>query len=422
MPPVAPENLILFKFFLILIYFVQLPFAGFMIGGSLVAILLDIYGRIGRSADFCRFGNELLARATQKKSSALLLLLAVAVNLVCARLSYPQATLPGGYAAAVLIPLAAGLSLLYLHRFGALGQGSASPFSLTLGLGGLGAMLAGYFLLFFGAALLVMPDEWPHLHHLPGLLLSWNGVWKFAGFLALAFATSGAAILLIGASASRRPAEDPAYQRFIERTGAGLALTFLLAWPLFLLLDLYTLPRAALSGDLFVVAGAGLVLALATCFLLLMSLENRRRSFAQAVLTGCLAIFLAWILTDHLARETALSEPTLAGGELMRTAFRVSEPKAVEPPPAAQPVKEAVAAGQAVFESVCAGCHRFDQRVVGPPLNAVLGKYRGDLDGLKAFIRNPAKINPDYPQMPSLGLGEERLDAVARYLLDKAPN
>jgi cytochrome c len=46
-------------------------------------------------------------------------------------------------------------------------------------------------------------------------------------------------------------------------------------------------------------------------------------------------------------------------------------------------------------------------------------KYQGDVEKLKRFIGNPVKVNPGYPAMPNLGLKEEEIDAVARYLLEK---
>ena len=72
-----------------------------------------------------------------------------------------------------------------------------------------------------------------------------------------------------------------------------------------------------------------------------------------------------------------------------------------------------------MFETNCAGCHQFDIRVVGPPLNEVVPKYAGDVEKLKGFIRNPVKVNPDLPSMPNLGLPEEEIDAVARYLIGR---
>jgi len=37
---------------------------------------------------------------------------------------------------------------------------------------------------------------------------------------------------------------------------------------------------------------------------------------------------------------------------------------------------------------------------------------------LEAFIRNPVKVNPDYPQMPNPGLKPNEARALAKYLLE----
>jgi cytochrome c len=87
-----------------------------------------------------------------------------------------------------------------------------------------------------------------------------------------------------------------------------------------------------------------------------------------------------------------------------------------EKPAAAMPAEEK---GKAVFETVCASCHRFVTRLVGPPFNEVVPKYTGNVEWLKRFIRDPVKTNAGYPAMPKLGLKEEEIDAVARYLLEK---
>jgi cytochrome c551/c552 len=73
-----------------------------------------------------------------------------------------------------------------------------------------------------------------------------------------------------------------------------------------------------------------------------------------------------------------------------------------------------------VFDRVCGVCHRFDRKVVGPPLDAVVPKYRADPAALKAFLRNPVKKDPKYPAMPKPAINETELDAVAAWLLEQA--
>ncbi|MDX1763526.1 MAG: cytochrome c3 family protein, partial [bacterium] len=80
-----------------------------------------------------------------------------------------------------------------------------------------------------------------------------------------------------------------------------------------------------------------------------------------------------------------------------------------------------VAEGKKIFEEVCTTCHRFDSKLVGPPLMAVLPNYEDRIGELKAFIQNPTKKNPDYPAMMNLGLAKEKVLAVATYLISTLP-
>ena len=72
-----------------------------------------------------------------------------------------------------------------------------------------------------------------------------------------------------------------------------------------------------------------------------------------------------------------------------------------------------------LFDKICAACHRFDQKVVGPPLNSVLTNYAGKPDVLKAYLLNPAKKNPEFPPMPNPGLTNAQAKAMAEYLLQR---
>ncbi len=49
----------------------------------------------------------------------------------------------------------------------------------------------------------------------------------------------------------------------------------------------------------------------------------------------------------------------------------------------------------------------------------MIPKYAGKEAQLVAFIRNPVKVNPDYPPMPNPGLKPNEAKAVAKYLLDR---
>jgi cytochrome c len=71
-----------------------------------------------------------------------------------------------------------------------------------------------------------------------------------------------------------------------------------------------------------------------------------------------------------------------------------------------------------IYQVKCASCHKWDQKLVGPPHNEVLPKYVGKEQQLVAFIRNPVKVDPAYPPMPNPGLRPNEAEAVANYLLE----
>jgi len=52
----------------------------------------------------------------------------------------------------------------------------------------------------------------------------------------------------------------------------------------------------------------------------------------------------------------------------------------------------------------------------------VLPKYENNRDELIKFVRNPYKIEPDYPPMPKLGLSEKEILSVVEYLLQQEKN
>ena len=73
--------------------------------------------------------------------------------------------------------------------------------------------------------------------------------------------------------------------------------------------------------------------------------------------------------------------------------------------------------GEEIYKVKCAACHSFDNKIVGPPHNEVVPKYIGKEQQLISFIRNPVKIDPNYPPMPNPGLEPNEAKAVAEYIL-----
>lgn len=74
--------------------------------------------------------------------------------------------------------------------------------------------------------------------------------------------------------------------------------------------------------------------------------------------------------------------------------------------------------GKLIYSSVCAGCHAYNVRMIGPPTQIIQAMYAGNPQGIADYIANPVKKREDFPAMPPQGhLSAELRLAVAKYML-----
>jgi cytochrome c len=181
-------------------------------------------------------------------------------------------------------------------------------------------------------------------------------------------------------------------------------------------LYLIPLPVTGLSTEVFVMAATVPILALAVFALLYLLPGKEEGRPGDRVSALFVLMFLAVVLCDQAVAGNAYQGLSAPPGPL--AAETVSkEKKAAEKPAGGDAA--ALEKGKKVFDTVCSVCHRFDTKVVGPPLNEVVPKYKGNVGKLKAFLRDPVKVNPALPAMPKPAIKEDEVDAVARYLLSK---
>ena len=408
----SPESASLLEILLASAIFTLLTFVGFVIGGAVVAFVLPAYG--GRK--FQRFGLDLLSKVTVNFPVAILVALVAAISLYCAELLYDPGLLNAVFWGGILFLLFFGMAVLALSRRIALSKGMISQGNAILAAAGILPVLASMFFLVSAAALLIMPEKWPFTAGNWSLILSWNGVAGFLEFAALSLAVTGAGVLATDIRLEKKGLQDPERFLLARKTGTVLVAAALLIWPAPLIFDLLTLPEMALSPGVFILAGISLILAMIACLQLLAPSGEGKSRRAAPVMIAVLSLFFIHVLADCVARENILIEPVLLSRTLSVAPAQAGEKAA---PASAGEKEEPASAGKGVFEQHCTACHRFDRRVVGPPLNEVVPKYRGDIDALKSFISNPVKKNPDYPAMPKLALTEEEIAAVAAYLLEQ---
>ncbi len=72
------------------------------------------------------------------------------------------------------------------------------------------------------------------------------------------------------------------------------------------------------------------------------------------------------------------------------------------------------------YMAICAGCHTYTGRMIGPPVKIIQALYMDDPQGIVDYITSPVKKRDDYPEMPPQDyLDEETRMAVAKYMLGR---
>ncbi len=74
--------------------------------------------------------------------------------------------------------------------------------------------------------------------------------------------------------------------------------------------------------------------------------------------------------------------------------------------------------GKLVYYGVCAGCHAYNSRMIGPPTQIIQALYMDNPQGIADYASSPVKKRDDYPEMPPQShLDQETLLAAARFML-----
>lgn len=74
--------------------------------------------------------------------------------------------------------------------------------------------------------------------------------------------------------------------------------------------------------------------------------------------------------------------------------------------------------GELTYYGVCAGCHAFGTRLIGPPTDIIQAIHNDNPQGIVDYINNPKNLREDYPEMPPQNyLSDDAKIAVAEYIL-----
>jgi cytochrome c len=394
---------------------------GMIIGGSAVSLIMKILGREKNDRSYLQFSQELIETVTVNKKTLFLLGLVplFPIALIYDRILFELVLFKWYFWFLIFLAVFSGIICIFFYRETFTFKKDPPFFYIGIGLLGHLILVSAYFLFVIGTGVVFSPEKWPFLQKQIIFILSWNSMVKFFLLSALFIGITGGAILVFISSRARyveMPGTD--YGKFVHTLGVTLTFVATLAIPPFIVLNLVTLPDVTLSMEIFVISAAILLLSLSVCLILSAALLSERYEgkLGIPVFIIYVMIFLLVLLNDHSASGNAIQERI----EFLK--IRDAQLKAERVALREQPPGKGLAVetkGEEVFKKICSACHRFDSRLVGPPLNTVLPKYSGDVERLKAFIRNPVKVNPDYPPMPKQAIEEEEIEAVAPYLLGR---
>ncbi|MFL0795895.1 MAG: right-handed parallel beta-helix repeat-containing protein [Cellvibrionaceae bacterium] len=85
--------------------------------------------------------------------------------------------------------------------------------------------------------------------------------------------------------------------------------------------------------------------------------------------------------------------------------------------------REIYGLGETTYYGVCAGCHAYNIRMIGPPVMELQALYHNNPQGIADYIKAPVKRRDGYPAMPPQNyLDEETRLEAAKFMLDLKGN
>ncbi len=413
--PPTGQHMRLLEFLAVVTYVIHLPYVAMVMGSTAVAMWLSFSDHEIANPRFARLAGDLIDTVLGNRFAMLILgvMPLFALPIIYGQWFVGLPLAPIKYVAFAIPGVIVGFVILGLYR-GSFAE-RKNNFNMHMGLGTLGllVLMGTYFVLLSTVARLHDPEKWFRLTNLVILLLNWNVIWKFLFFVHLAFAMTGALILFFLLRWSPdRALGDPDYAAFARKFGAALGLAFCFALPVFYLFYVFTSPDIAFDNKNYLIAAAVVVVAMMIAYTFLGALRSGRARFGATTFTLFMIEFI-------LAGSFDVRAMTNANREHVRTIEQAAEKAAME---REVELEQAMAAasgkniGEETFNKVCMQCHRFEEKLVGPPLKSVLGKYNAET--LKAFILSPSKVDPAYPPMPNPGLTPAQAAAVAAYELE----
>ena len=431
--PLSPEHLLLLHYIAILIFFLFIPFISMVLGGTALSLYYKGLGSRFNNKTHLNFAKDVIEIVTINKSTGIVLgiLTLITSVLIFVQLFHNTDLSTVSYLLGSTFLVIVGLILIYTYRysltFSELFESVKEPenasehvakelvrfkagsksLSTKSGRFGFTFLFLGTWLFTAGLSTAYYPEEWGEKNIL-AIMFSGDVIARFIPFLLMAAAFTGATLLFVffkWDGGKNNLAGD--YKEFVRRKSIHITLFGSILLPVFLLINLITLPNGALSYSVFIYSTIALLLLFLGYHYLYVMYKNSDAKYGGHIFFVLLFAILSVIIKDQLAVGNATQKQTVvlaANFEqtMQKLTGETNVPKI---------------SGEEIYKNICSACHSFDHKVVGPPYKQTLPKYKGDVDKLVAFILDPKQNNPGYPPMPNPGLKPAQAHAVAEYIL-----
>ena len=430
----SSEHIELLHYMLLIVLFLFIPFIGMVFGGLLTSVIYKHKAKKENEDYYFRFAKEIVDITTINKSVGLIL---GVVPILTALLIYSQLLQNSkvtnlDYLALALILIIVALIFVYRYRYSlsfnrivnSINKSDLTDQGVIDDIERLGdeskrisekAGIAGLIFLFLGMWFFVTAITIPSLYldwDISGFisgLFSWKVLSRFILYILFSLTLTGGMVLFtfLEDEKTRRVKEEE-YSTFVKQKIVRLTFYSAILIPLFLLISLFGLPKDSLTGPVFTYAIISLVLLFFGYHFLYMLTKEIKGTIASLLFLTTIFSIAAFIISDQKAMATSTKFQSAVLSEQFDKYYAdlKGEGKTVQ-----------INAAE-LYQVKCGACHSWDHKIVGPAHKDVIPKYVGKEAQLVAFIRNPVKVNPDYPPMPNPGLKPAEAQAIAKYLLE----
>lgn len=440
--PASANHVLLIKYMLIISLMLFIPYVCMMLGASFISTHFNRKGKAEGNPLYSRFAKDIIEKLSISPNAELALgsIPAISAFFAYAQLLYTAKTIAMSMMALSVILFITAFVFIYKYRntfrLGSIlhslkkvagkdalestdenikhveeFEESVESSNNSTGNAGKWLLLTATYIFSGTMALASNPERWASVNNVLQVIFSWQTIFNFLAFAALAGILSGGAILFyfFRWNGGLEDMTDE-YASLIKNSAGTVAMWSGILFPLFLLISYAYLPAAALSPGVFYYMVIVLIISLILGSFIYSMVKNSDTGSATLVF-GLIILLISFnILKDQLAFGNAVHDNTMEITKISDEHEKEARNKTLQ---------TTGVDVEAIFKQKCSACHKFDQKVVGPPYQLTVPKYNGDVQKLSEYIFNPQKIDPAFPPMPNQGLKKKEATAMAKWLIDQ---